>query len=75
MTLQEIINLAKQLSTVDKLRLIRQLAADIKLELVDKPLPRKSLWGLCAPLGQAPSAIEIDAARAEEWANFPQQDL
>nr|WP_202895689.1 hypothetical protein [Iningainema tapete] len=65
-----------QLSTGDKVRLIQQIAPEIERELMDKPpTPRKSLWGLCADLGQAPTAAEIDAARGEEWANFPREDI
>ncbi|MEH2416399.1 hypothetical protein [Nostoc sp.] len=77
MSLQEIIKLAKQLSTVDKVRLIQQIAPDIERELTDKlsTLPRQSLWGLCADLENAPSADEIDIARSEEWASFPREDI
>ena len=77
MSLQEIIKLAKQLSTVEKLRLIQQIAPDIERELTDKlsTLPRQSLWGLCVDLGNAPSADEIDIARSEEWASFPREDI
>lgn len=35
MSLQEIIKLAKQLSTVDKVRLIQQIAPDIERELTE----------------------------------------
>ncbi|MBC6429421.1 hypothetical protein FM036_00460 [Nostoc sp. HG1] len=75
MSLKEVIRLAKQLSTVDKVRLIQQIAPDIERELTDKSsiVLRKSLWGLCADLGNAPSAEEIDAARSEEWASFPRE--
>nr|WP_248277496.1 hypothetical protein [Brasilonema sp. UFV-L1] len=53
-----------------------QLRTAIERELIDNlPTPRKSLWGLCADLGQAPSESEIDAARSEEWANFPREDI
>ncbi|MBE9000204.1 MULTISPECIES: hypothetical protein [unclassified Nostoc] len=64
MSLQEVIKLAKQLSTVDKVRLIQEVAPDIERELTDKlsNFPRQSLWGLCADLGNAPSTEEIDAA-------------
>ncbi|MDF5736574.1 MULTISPECIES: hypothetical protein [unclassified Nostoc] len=57
MSLKEVIRLAKQLSTVDKVRLIQQIAPDIERELTDKlsNFPRQSLWGLCADLGNAPS--------------------
>lgn len=76
MSLQEVLNQAKQLSTVDKVRLIQQIAPEIERELIDNPpTPRKSLWGLCADLGQAPTADEIDAARSQEWANFPREDI
>ncbi|MBW4591373.1 MAG: hypothetical protein KME46_00230 [Brasilonema angustatum HA4187-MV1] len=72
MSLQEVLKQALQLSTVDKVRLIEQIAPEIERELIDNPsTPRKSLWGLCADLGQAPSQSEIDAARTQEWANFP----
>lgn len=75
MTLQEVLDLAKNLSTVDKLRLIQEIIPDIERELLDKPTQRKSLWGLCAHLGQAPSATEIDTIRRKEWANFPQENI
>ncbi|MCW5315235.1 hypothetical protein GTQ43_15875 [Nostoc sp. KVJ3] len=77
MSLKEVIRLAKQLSTVDKVRLIQQIAPDIEHELTNQSsiVPRKSSWGLCADLGKAPSAEEIDAARSEEWASFPREDI
>jgi hypothetical protein len=75
MTLEEALKLIQQLSPVDKIRLIERLAPEIERELLTvKPAPRKSLWGLCADLGQAPSADEIDQARSEVWANFPRDD-
>lgn len=73
MTLEEVLNLIKQLSVVDKVRLIERIALEIERELMTiKPTSRKSLWGLCADLGQTPSAEDIDQARREEWANFPE---
>ncbi|MEH2081033.1 MAG: hypothetical protein V7K89_13825 [Nostoc sp.] len=50
MSLQEVIKLAKQFSTMDKVRLIQQIAPNIERELTDKlsTHPRQSLWGLCA---------------------------
>jgi hypothetical protein len=76
-SLQEIIKLAKQLSTVDKVRLIQQIAPDIEQELTDQlsTVPRQSLWGLCADLGKAPSTEEIDVALSEQWASFPREDI
>jgi hypothetical protein len=75
-TLEEVLNQVRQLSLVDKLRLIEWVTPEIERELTtEKPSPRKSLWGLCADLGVAPSVDEIDQARQEEWANFPREDL
>ncbi len=77
MSLKEVIKLAKQLSTVDKVRLIQQIAPDIERELTDQSsiVKSKSSWGLCADLGKAPSTEEIDAACSEEWASFPREDI
>jgi hypothetical protein len=76
MTLEEAFNLVQQLSLVDKVRLIERLAPKIEQELVAaNPTPRRSLWGLCADLGTAPSAGEIDEVRQQEWAAFPQEDI
>ena len=75
-TLEEALDLVKQLSPVDKARLIERIVPDIERELTaTQPAPRKSLWGLCADLGPAPSAEEIGQARREEWANFPREDI
>jgi len=78
-TLEEALDVVKQLSPVDKARLIEQIVPDIERELVASPraLPtaRKSLWGVCADLGPAPSSEDIVQARREEWANFPREDI
>ena len=66
MTLQEILQLAKQLSPIDTVRLIQQLTPDLARELSEtKPQPKKSLLGLCADLGKAPSEAEIDRTRTD----------
>lgn len=76
MTLEQVLQLAKQLSLSDKVRLIEQLAPEIQRDLPRTPsLPRRSLWGICADLGTAPSAEEIDEARLDAWANFPREDI
>jgi hypothetical protein len=75
-TLQEMLKLVKQLSLVDKVRLIEHVAPQIERDLLTtQPVARRSLHGLCADLGAAPSAEDIDAARREAWANFPQEDI
>ncbi len=66
-TFEEVLGLAKRLSPLDKVRLIKRIAPEIEQELVAaQPRPRRSLWGLCAGLGPAPSAEEIDRARRED---------
>jgi hypothetical protein len=74
MTFEAVLNLVKQLSLAEKLRLIKSIILEIERELVVGQTPRKSLWGLCADLGIAPSATDIDEVRREEWANFPRAD-
>jgi len=75
--LEDVMVLVKQLPARDKARLIAWIAPEIER----KPLPQKrtqspkSLWGIWADLGPAPSAEEIDQARREVWANFPREDI
>lgn len=48
----------------------------VTLEFEEAPKqPKRSLLGVLAHLGQAPSAEEIDEARREIWANFPREDF
>jgi hypothetical protein len=76
MTLQEVLQLAKQLTPIDKVRLIQQLTPDLEQELsAIKPQPKKSLLGLCANLGKAPSETEIDRTRNELWNSFSREDI
>lgn len=80
MNLQEVLNQAKQLSPVDKVRLIQQLSFDLENELRDRPStsqqqhwtpPAQSNWDMSANMEQRPSAPDMDQARWDEWANFP----
>jgi len=50
------------------------------VEVVLRPVPansaaRRSILGLCADLGPAPSAEEIDDTRREMWSKFPRDDV
>ena len=74
-TLQETVSLARQLPVRDKVRLIEWLAPEIERDLLRRPRALKSLLGLCADLGPAPSAEEIDEIRHEMWATFPREDV
>jgi hypothetical protein len=73
-TLEEALDLVKQLSPVDKARLIKRIVPDIERELqVAKPAPRKSLRGLWRGLDITEE--EIAEARREMWGNFPREDI
>lgn len=64
MTFKAVFSLVKQLYISEKLRLIKWMVPEIERGLVVvRPSLRKSLWGLCADLGIAPSAAEIDEVR------------
>ncbi|MEO1664063.1 MAG: hypothetical protein AAFU54_05465 [Chloroflexota bacterium] len=66
---------------------IRQLSPDEQFELVSEVLsnlrqqqtmprkPKRSLYGIAAHTGKAPSADEIDDARRDVWQNFPREDI
>jgi hypothetical protein len=60
------------LSTIEKLKLIQELTAQIESDLKVTPLkPRKSLRGLWR--GVNLSETEITEARKEMWGNFPKE--
>ena len=76
MQLEEVLGFVKQLSLVDKVRLIERVAPEIERDLTTAPKTvRQSLWGICAGLGNAPSDADIDQARQEAWASFPREDF
>lgn len=75
-TLAEVAALARGLPAVDRLRLIEGLVAELEHEWQAlRSAPRRSLYGLWADLGPAPTAEEIDQARREAWADFPREDI
>jgi hypothetical protein len=75
-TLEQAQDVVRHLSPVDKARLIERIVPDIERELAALPhSPRTFLWGLCADLGTAPSAEEIDQTHREEWATFLREDI
>jgi hypothetical protein len=73
--LEDAVELAMQLSLLDKIRLIERVAPRIEKDLIASTIRRRSLLGLCADLGVAPPANEIDAVRSEIWKNFPHEDI
>ena len=73
-TVDVLIDLAGQLSTLDKVRLIEWLAPQIAQDLqAGAASPRKSLRGLWR--GQSIDGKEIDQARKEIWQDFPREDI
>jgi len=75
-TLEQVVSLARQLPPVEKIRLIERMAPEIERDMLgQRPLKRKSLLGLCADLGPAPSAKDIARIRHEMWADFPREDI
>jgi hypothetical protein len=75
-TLDKVLRLARQLSPVDKVRLIEHVAPEVERALAaGQGAQSRSLLGLLKDLGPAPSAEEIDAARRQAWAEFPRDDL
>ena len=73
-TLEQVVSLARRLSPVEKIRLIERIAPDIERDMRPQQ-PRRSLLGLCADLGPAPSTEDIDEIRREMWVDFPREDI
>ncbi len=75
-TLEQVVSLARQLPPVEKVRLIERIAPEIERDmLTQRPVKLRSLLGLCADLGPAPSAEDIEEIRREMWASFPREDI
>jgi len=77
-SVESLVLLAQQLPPAERARLIQQVAATLVQETSENQSvkrPKRSLLGLWADLGPAPSAEEIDEARREMWGNFPREDI
>ncbi|MCU0574796.1 MAG: hypothetical protein MUC41_17665 [Syntrophobacteraceae bacterium] len=73
-TLERLLELARQLSAVDKIRLIERLAPEIEHELKSYTrTERKSLRGLWR--GVDISDEDIAQVRRETWSEFPREDI
>lgn len=72
--LDYVLNLARQLSPVDKVRLIERIAPEIAEDLpVTSDVPRKSLRGLWQGVEITPE--DFVALRREMWRDFPRESL
>ena len=70
--LADVTALARELSPLDRLRLIEMLVATLERDWPGQaPAPRRSLYGLWRDLGPAPSAEEIDEARHDALGELP----
>lgn len=76
-SLEDVVTLAMRLSPRDKLHLVERVLPDLAGSLSGNPSEphRRSLLGLCADLGRAPSADDIDKVRQEIWRSFPREDV
>jgi len=74
MTLEQVLEAARQLSLTDKVRLIERVMPQIEREVhAARPTQRKSLRGLWRGLDITPD--QIAEAREEMWGNFPREDI
>ena len=76
-TLEQVIDLARQLSPFEKVRLIEQVVPDLEAPLKaasTKTIPLSSAYGSLSELGDAPSKEEIDEMRQDVFGNFPRED-
>ena len=73
-TLDETLAFVRQLSPLDKARLIERMVPDIERELrAAGSTPRVSLRGVWRGLDI--TGDEIDQAREEMWGEFPREDV
>lgn len=73
-TLELVLELAKQLSPVEQIRLVEEISPTMKQELEKKEnTTRKSLRGLWS--GIEITEEDIKDMRQEVWKNFPSEDV
>jgi hypothetical protein len=73
-TLEDALTMVRQLSPVDKARLIERIVPDIERELkAAQPAPLKSLRGIWRGLGVTDK--DIAEVRREMWGDFPREDI
>lgn len=76
-TLEQVLRAAKQLTPIEKVRLMEQVMPDLEAPLEAATVPRRPLqsaYGLCTDLGPAPSAEDIDTVRQEVFKDFPRDN-
>lgn len=72
--LEQVADLARRLSPLDKLRLIKGLTHDVEAYLAQKTVSRRrSLRGVLKGCSIGPD--DVDQARQEMWRKFPREDI
>ena len=75
-TLEQVVALARELDAADKLRLVVQVLPELEdVVKAGSESIASTCYGALSSLGAAPSAEEIDQARAEMFGNFPRNDM
>jgi hypothetical protein len=74
-TADTVSDLLLRLPPLERLQVIARVLPETERDLSERQRPLQSLRGLCADLGPAPSAEEIDEARREAWADFPRENI
>jgi hypothetical protein len=70
------VTLARQLSPLDKVRLVDSVIPDVEASLESADgRPLRSAYGLCSDLGPAPSSEDIQQIREAMFGDFPRTDL
>lgn len=74
-TYDDVLTLAQQLSPSDKARLLEDISAALRRDLVHEASgqPRRSLLGMWE--GVRVSDVDIDEVRREMWGEFPREDI
>jgi hypothetical protein len=74
--LEAVVELVKQLSPIDKVRLLERVIPDLEAAIGGtERKPLRFSYGALADLGSAPSAEDIDQVRREMWRGFPREDV
>ena len=72
--LNEALEIAQGLSSLDKVRLVEEVMAWLKQDLTQQQTtPRRSLYGLWQDVHITEE--DIDEIRREMWAGFPREDI
>jgi hypothetical protein len=72
---EELVDAVLRLTPIEKVRLVERVVSTLEKDLSIEKTPKRSLLGLWADLGAAPSSEDIDEARREMWGNFPREDI